>query len=68
MKVVLTSCFVLSRLSLVCGLYNICMVFAFLFRMHILMVHLWLLRADVEASVSGSMEVEEGWGNLPGMP
>jgi hypothetical protein len=32
------------------------------------MVHLWLLRADVEASVSGSMEVEEGWGNLPGMP
>lgn len=30
------------------------------------MVHLWLPRAHVEAFVSGSMEVEEGWGNAVG--
>jgi NADH-ubiquinone oxidoreductase chain 4 len=41
--------------SLVSGLFYICMIFAFLVRMPMFMVHLWLPRAHVEAPVSGSM-------------
>jgi len=36
-------------------LFYVCMVFAFLVRMPMFMVHLWLPRAHVEAPVSGSM-------------
>lgn len=41
--------------SLVGGLFYVCLVFAFLVRMPIFMVHLWLPRAHVEAPVSGSI-------------
>jgi NADH-ubiquinone oxidoreductase chain 4 len=41
--------------SLVGGLFYVCMVFAFLVRMPMFMVHLWLPRAHVEAPVAGSM-------------
>lgn len=41
--------------SLVGGLFYVCMVFAFLVRMPMFMVHLWLPRAHVEAPVSGSI-------------
>lgn len=41
--------------SLVGGLFYVCMVFAFLVRIPIFMVHLWLPRAHVEAPVSGSI-------------
>ena len=44
-----------SNDSLVGGLFYVCMVFAFLVRMPIFMVHLWLPRAHVEAPVSGSI-------------
>ena len=37
------------------GLFYVCMVFAFLVKMPIFIVHLWLPRAHVEAPVSGSM-------------
>jgi NADH-ubiquinone oxidoreductase chain 4 len=37
------------------GLFYLCMVFAFLVRIPIFIVHLWLPRAHVEAPVSGSM-------------
>jgi NADH-ubiquinone oxidoreductase chain 4 len=37
------------------GLFYVCMIFAFLVRIPIFMVHLWLPRAHVEAPVSGSM-------------
>jgi NADH-ubiquinone oxidoreductase chain 4 len=40
---------------LVNTLFYVCMVFAFLVRMPMFMVHLWLPRAHVEAPVSGSM-------------
>lgn len=40
---------------LVGGLFYLCIVFAFLVRIPIFMVHLWLPRAHVEAPVSGSM-------------
>jgi len=40
---------------LVGGLFYVCIVFAFLVRMPIFIVHLWLPRAHVEASVSGSI-------------
>lgn len=40
---------------LVGGLFYLCMVFAFLVRIPIFMVHLWLPRAHVEAPVSGSI-------------
>jgi NADH-ubiquinone oxidoreductase chain 4 len=40
---------------LVSDLFYICMVFAFLVKMPIFIVHLWLPRAHVEAPVSGSM-------------
>ena len=41
--------------SLVGGLLYVCMVFTFLVKMPIFIVHLWLPRAHVEAPVSGSM-------------
>jgi NADH-ubiquinone oxidoreductase chain 4 len=41
--------------SLVSGLFYVCMVFAFLVRMPMFIVHLWLHRAHVKAPVSGSM-------------
>jgi NADH-ubiquinone oxidoreductase chain 4 len=37
------------------GLFYVCIIFAFLVRIPIFMVHLWLPRAHVEAPVSGSM-------------
>jgi len=37
------------------GLFYVCMVFAFLVRMPMFMVHLWLPKAHVEAPVSGSI-------------
>nr|QXT44292.1 NADH dehydrogenase subunit 4 [Astalotermes sp. C JRA-2021a] len=40
---------------LVGGLFYVCMVFAFLVKMPMFMVHLWLPSAHVEAPVSGSM-------------
>ena len=36
-------------------LFYVCMIFAFLFRIPMFMVHLWLPKAHVEAPVSGSM-------------
>ena len=41
--------------SLVGGLFYVCMVFPFLVKIPICIVHLWLPRAHVEAPVSGSM-------------
>ena len=41
--------------SLVGGLFYVCIIFAFLVRIPIFMVHLWLPRAHVEASVSRSI-------------
>ena len=41
--------------SLVGGLFYVCMVFAFLVKIPMFMVHLWLLRAHVEVPVSGSI-------------
>nr|YP_010947020.1 NADH dehydrogenase subunit 4 [Eucorydia linglong]WGO57816.1 NADH dehydrogenase subunit 4 [Eucorydia linglong] len=41
---------------LVCNwLYYLCMIFAFLIKMPMFMVHLWLPKAHVEAPISGSM-------------
>lgn len=39
----------------VSGLFYVCMVLAFLVRMPMFLVHLWLPKAHVEAPVSGSM-------------
>jgi len=47
--------FVCGNNSLVGGLFYVCMVFAFLVKMPMFMVHLWLPRAHVEAPVSGSI-------------
>jgi NADH-ubiquinone oxidoreductase chain 4 len=41
--------------SVVGGLFSVCIVFAFLVRMPMVMVHLWLPKAHVEAPVSGSI-------------
>ena len=41
--------------SLVGGLFYVCIIFAFLVRIPIFMVHLWLPRAHVEAPVFGSI-------------
>ena len=41
--------------SLAGGLFYVCIVLAFLVRMPIFMVHLWLPKAHVEAPVAGSM-------------
>ena len=38
-----------------CAFGPVCIVFAFLVRMQMFMVHLWLPRAHVEAPVSGSI-------------
>jgi NADH-ubiquinone oxidoreductase chain 4 len=48
--------FLLSGNSyMVGGLFYVCIVFAFLVRMPMFIVHLWLPRAHVEAPVSGSI-------------
>jgi len=48
--------FILGGSSYLVGdLFYLCMVFAFLVRIPIFMVHLWLPRAHVEAPVSGSI-------------
>jgi hypothetical protein len=44
-----------GNISLVGGLFYVCMFFAFLVRMPIFIVRLWLPRAHVEAPVSGSI-------------
>jgi NADH-ubiquinone oxidoreductase chain 4 len=41
--------------SLIGGLFYVCIVFTFLVKMPMFVVHLWLSRAHVEAPVSGSM-------------
>jgi len=41
--------------SLVGGLFYVCIIFAFLVRMPMFIVHLWLPKAHVEAPVSGSI-------------
>ena len=43
------------------GLFYVCMIFAFLVRMPMFMVHLWLPRAHVEAPVSGSIILAGGF-------
>nr|QXT44318.1 NADH dehydrogenase subunit 4 [Astalotermes sp. A JRA-2021a] len=48
-------CLLGGNLSLVGGLFYVCMIFAFLVKMPMFMVHLWLPSAHVEAPVSGSM-------------
>ena len=57
--------------SLVGGLFYVCMVFAFLVKIPMFMVHLWLPRADVEAPVSWfynfgwcSVEIRGLWSSL----
>ena len=44
-----------SNSSLVGGLLHVCIVFAFLVKMPMFIVHLWLPKAHVEAPVSGSV-------------
>nr|YP_009250462.1 NADH dehydrogenase subunit 4 [Coptotermes gestroi]AMX22661.1 NADH dehydrogenase subunit 4 [Coptotermes gestroi] len=48
-------CFFLLRGGVVGGLFYVCMVLAFLVKMPMFLVHLWLPSAHVEAPVSGSM-------------
>lgn len=48
-------CFFLLRGGVVGGLFYVCMVLAFLVKMPMFLVHLWLPRAHVEAPVSGSI-------------
>jgi len=43
--------------SSVVNLFYVCIIFAFLVRMPIFMVHLWLPKAHVEAPVAGSIIV-----------
>jgi len=52
--------------SLVGGLFYVCIVFAFLVRIPIFIVHLWLPRAHVEAPVSGLiwLRIDTGGGRL----
>jgi formate hydrogenlyase subunit 3/multisubunit Na+/H+ antiporter MnhD subunit len=47
--------FLCGNSSLVGDLFYVCMVFAFLVRMPIFMVYMWLPKAHAEAPVSGSM-------------
>ena len=42
------------------GLFYVCMIFAFLVRMPMCMVHLWLPRGHVKALVSGSIILDGG--------
>jgi NADH-ubiquinone oxidoreductase chain 4 len=46
---------VLGRFSFLSGFLYFCIIFAFLVRMPIFLVHLWLPKAHVEAPVSGSI-------------
>jgi NADH-ubiquinone oxidoreductase chain 4 len=50
-------CFYLlcGNASLVGGLFYVCIIFAFLVRIPVFIVHLWLPKAHVEAPVSGSI-------------
>jgi NADH-ubiquinone oxidoreductase chain 4 len=48
-------CLFLLRGGVVGGLFYVCMVLAFLVKMPMFLMHLWLPKAHVEASVSGSM-------------
>jgi NADH-ubiquinone oxidoreductase chain 4 len=55
-----------SNNSLVGGLFYVCIVFAFLVKMPMYVVHLWLPKAHAEAPVSGSIILagvfmEVGW-------
>nr|URX54534.1 NADH dehydrogenase subunit 4 [Incisitermes snyderi] len=50
-----TSFFLLSSIGLVSGFLYFCLIFAFLVKMPMFLVHLWLPSAHVEAPVSGSM-------------
>nr|YP_004934866.1 NADH dehydrogenase subunit 4 [Paracladura trichoptera]AET13117.1 NADH dehydrogenase subunit 4 [Paracladura trichoptera] len=47
--------FMLSKMNLISSFIYISMIFAFLVKMPMFMVHLWLPKAHVEAPVSGSM-------------
>nr|UQJ75152.1 NADH dehydrogenase subunit 4 [Eucryptotermes sp. n. nr. breviceps] len=49
------SFFLLTDLSSLNGFFYFCMIFAFLVKMPMFLVHLWLPSAHVEAPVSGSM-------------
>nr|URX53145.1 NADH dehydrogenase subunit 4 [Cryptotermes primus] len=49
------SFFLLSSVGIFNGFFYFCMVFAFLVKMPMFLVHLWLPSAHVEAPVSGSM-------------
>jgi NADH-ubiquinone oxidoreductase chain 4 len=48
-------CLLGSSTSLVGGLFYVCIIFAFLVKMPMFMVHLWLPKAHVETPVSGSI-------------
>nr|URX53288.1 NADH dehydrogenase subunit 4 [Glyptotermes sp. 11 AB-2022a] len=50
-----TCFFLLINLSSLSSLFYFCMIFAFLIKMPMFLVHLWLPSAHVEAPVSGSM-------------
>nr|URX53184.1 NADH dehydrogenase subunit 4 [Neotermes phragmosus] len=50
-----TSFFLFNGSWFVSGLLYLCMIFAFLIKMPMFLVHLWLPKAHVEAPVSGSM-------------
>jgi NADH-ubiquinone oxidoreductase chain 4 len=60
--------------NLVGELFYVCMVFVFLFKILMFMVHLWLPKAHVDAPVSGSMILAGvllklgGYGLLPVFP
>nr|URX53390.1 NADH dehydrogenase subunit 4 [Incisitermes cf. incisus] len=50
-----TSFFLLNRVESLGGFLYFCLIFAFLVKMPMFLVHLWLPKAHVEAPVSGSM-------------
>nr|URX53689.1 NADH dehydrogenase subunit 4 [Bifiditermes nr. madagascariensis] len=50
-----TNFLVLSGSGFLSGFFYFCMIFAFLVKMPMFLVHLWLPKAHVEAPVSGSM-------------
>jgi NADH-ubiquinone oxidoreductase chain 4 len=43
------------------GLFYVCMIFAFLVKMPVFIVHLWLPKVHVGAPVSGSMILAGVW-------